>query len=363
VRYRASGDTKSRARSRELLQAPLFLVSSVRSGSTLLQLMLDHHPEIAFGNEFNYTVTLVSDTGQLPSMQSYLSRVDGVDPQTVDYAVNRSLGYRELVNDFLRQKQATSGGKKYVGATVHRHFDRLRFLWPRARYVHLVRDPRDVARSVLQKGWAGNVYEAAGRWIQAEDWWDSLVTHLSPDQAIELHYEDLVTRTEAELSRICRFIGVEFAPEMLDYQVDAPLFPPPDPTLASQWKKKLSPRDVAMVEHRTARLMESRGYALSGYPLTTIGPLKHQLLLAAARARRLRTRVHSYGPALVAIDLLGRRAELRTLANRAQARINAIDQSVIDQEAAGERAPSANIAPVGRPASGRTAGSGEELKS
>jgi hypothetical protein len=352
VIHHASGETASRTPSRELLQEPVFLVSSERSGSTLLRLMLDHHPEIAFEQEFNSAVALVSDTGQLPSVESYLEWIESV--REVDYAVNRSLDYRELVNDFLRQKQATSGGKKYIGAQVHHHFDRLRFLWPRARYVHLVRDPRDVARSVVQKGWAGNVYQAAEWWIQAEGCWDSLVTHLSPDQAIELHYEDLVTRTEAELSAICAFIGVEFTPAMLDYQVDARQYPPPDPTLASQWKTKLSPRDVAMVEHRAARLMESRGYALSGYPLTKIGPLKHQLLLSAARARRLRTRVNSYGPALVAIDLLGRRVGLRALAKSAQARINAIDQSFIEQEAAGERAPSANIAPVGRPAVGPT---------
>jgi hypothetical protein len=94
----------------------VFLVGSMRSGSTLLRLMLDHHPEIAFDKEFDFAVALVSDTGQLPSMQSYLEWIKYV--RAVDYAVNPSLGYREQVNDFLRQKQAKSGGKKYVGATV-----------------------------------------------------------------------------------------------------------------------------------------------------------------------------------------------------------------------------------------------------
>lgn len=328
----------------------MFLVGSERSGSTLLRLMLDHHPEIAFDKEFDFVVALVSDTGQLPSMQSYLEWIKYV--RAVDYAVNPSLGYREQVNEFLRQKQTKSGGKKYVGATVHLHFDRLRFLWPRARYVHLVRDPRDVARSVLQKGWAGNIYQASRVWIQAEDCWDSLVTHLSRDQAIELHYEDLVTQTESELSRICKFMGVEFAPVMLDYQVDARQYPPPDYRLASQWKTKLSPQDVAMVERRTADRLESRGYAHSGYPPTTIGPLKHQLLLSAGRVRQLRTKANRYGPRLVAIDLLGRLG-LRTLQKYVKTSINAIDQRFIEQEAAGLRAPSANIAPVGPPASGR----------
>ena len=346
-----SSDTQGHAPAREWLRSPVFLVGSERSGSTLLRLMLDHHPEIAFDKEFDFAVALVSDTGQLPSMQSYLEWIKYV--RAVDYAVNPALSYREQVADFLRQKQALSGGKKYVGATVHHHFDRLRFLWPDARYVHLVRDPRDVARSVFQKGWAGNIYQASGVWILAEDCWDSLVTHLSHDQAIELHYEDLVMQTEAELSRICEFIGVEFAPAMLDYQVDARQYPPPDHSLASQWKTKLSQRDVAMVERRTADRMERRGYTCSGYAPITIGLVRHQLLLSAGRARQLRTKVNRYGPGLVAINLLGRLG-FRPLRKYARTRINAVDQGLIEQEAAGLRAPSANIVPVGLPqAAGR----------
>jgi len=340
----STSDTQNQASISESLRSPVFLVGAMRSGSTLLRLMLDHHPEIAFDKEFDFAVALVSDTGQLPSIQSYLEWIKYV--RSVDYTINTSLDYRELVNDFLRQKQAMSGGKKYVGATVHHHFDRLRFLWPHARYIHLVRDPRDVARSVLQKGWAGNVYQASRFWIQSEDCWDSLLAHVSHERVIELHYEDLVTKTESQLSRICEFIGVEFAPSMLDYQVDARQYPPPDRTLAAQWKTKLSRRDVVLVEHRIANRMESRGYALSGYPPTTIGPLKHRLLLSAARARQLRTRADRYGLRLVAIDLLGRLG-LRSLQKHARIRINAIDLRFIEEEAAGLRAPSANIAPAG----------------
>ena len=271
------------ARHRALVQAPVFLVGSERSGTTLLRLMLDHHPEIAFEKEFDFVVTKVSDTGELPSLDFYLDWIATV--RGADYSIDRSLGYRELVNDFLRQKQAASGGKPYVGATIHRNFDRLRFLWPDARYVHLVRDPRDVARSVVQKGWAGNIYQASEFWIQAENCWDVLVTHLTSDQAIEIHYEDLVLRTDAVLAEICRFVGVEYSEKMLGYPADAPQYPPPDSTLVTQWKTNLAPPDVAMVELRTGRMLEGRGYARSGHPLPKVGPLKHQQLLLAARLR------------------------------------------------------------------------------
>ena len=71
-------------------------------------------------------------------------------------------------------------------------------------------------------------------------------------------------RTEAVLTEICQFVGVACSNEMLGYCAGAPQYPPPDPRLVAQWRTKLAPRDVALVEVRTARLMESRGYAPSG---------------------------------------------------------------------------------------------------
>lgn len=338
---------RGRAPRRGPVRAPVFLVGSERSGSTLLRLMLDHHPEIAFEKEFDFVVAKLSDTGRPPPMRTYLDWIETV--RGADYAVDPALGYEDLVNDFLHQKQAASGGKEHVGATIHRNFDRLRFVWPDARYIHLIRDPRDVSRSVLQKGWAGNLYQAPELWVTAERCWDALAPHLSPEQSIEVRYEDLVARPEAELARICAFIGVPYSPAMLDYPSDARQYPPPDPSLALQWRTKLSPREVATVELRTGSLMERRGYPPSGYPSPTIGRLRHHVLLADARARRLRTRVGMYGPGLVALDVLGRRLGLRPLASTAQRRINVVDQRLVDEEDAGRRAPSANIAPVRPP--------------
>ncbi len=329
------------------MPAPVFLVGSERSGTTLLRLMLDHHPEVAFEKEFDFVVTELSESGQPPAMPRYRDWIQTV--RGADYTIDGGLGYEELVNDFLRQKQAASGGKHYVGATIHRRFELLRFLWPDARYIHLIRDPRDVARSVLQKGWAGNLYQASEFWSNAERSWDALSPHLTPDGFVEARYEDLVARPEAELARICRFIGVDYSPTMLDYTSDARQYPPPDPTLALQWRRKLSPREIALVEHRNGPLMASRGYPPSGHPVAAVGRLRHHLLLTGARARRLRIRMGMYGPSLVTVDVLGRRLRLRRLATRAQTRINVIDQRLIDEEDAGLRAPSANIAPVAPP--------------
>jgi hypothetical protein len=63
---------------------------------------------------------------------------------------------------------------------VHRHYDRLLRLWPEARFIHLVRDPRDVASSCIGMGWAGNVWTGVTRWIEAERLWDEVRGDLAP---------------------------------------------------------------------------------------------------------------------------------------------------------------------------------------
>ena len=132
---------------------PAFIVGAVRSGTTLLRLMLDHHPELAFHFEFEFGVDQVSANGMYPEIDRYHDylaqhRVFQMSGGKID----PDLDFRHLVNSFLEQKRVRDG-KTTVGATVHHHIDRIQFLWPEAKYIHLLRDGRDVARSCMAMGW------------------------------------------------------------------------------------------------------------------------------------------------------------------------------------------------------------------
>ena len=63
--------TSSGANHTELAGDPVFLVASERSGTTLMRLMLDGHPDITWCHEFSYVVGLMADDGSPPDLNTY----------------------------------------------------------------------------------------------------------------------------------------------------------------------------------------------------------------------------------------------------------------------------------------------------
>lgn len=304
--------------------SPIFLLGSVRSGTTLLRLLLDHHSQVAFHHDFEFAVDLVSDDGRFPDMAAYRAflETDRVFLDS-DLAVDVGLDYPGLMNSFLRQKR-DRGDKRLVGATVHRHFERLPAIWPDARYIHLVRDGRDVSRSIVEQGWAGNPYMAAETWREAELAWDNLRMKIPAERRIEVVYEDLVRKPEADLCRLCEFLGVSYERTMLDYAKNS-TYDPPSPRSIGKWRT-MSTADVCWVEARVGAMLTERGYELSGHPLPTITPGVDKRLRRESRRLQALFRVKRYGAALVLGDLAARRLGLTILRKRLTPRLHAIER-------------------------------------
>jgi len=272
----------------------LFLVGAERSGTTMLRLMLGHHPMLAWQNEFEYSVDRVGNDGAYPEPDAYrrflsmhrIFRANG-------YEIDDNLSYPDLMRSFLDQCRARAG-KPLVGATVHRRYERILHVWPDARFVHLVRDPRDVAPSVVQMGWAGNVYHACKRWLDAERAWDRVAERVGADRFIELRFERLLEDPAGELGRLCDFIGIPFDDAMLAFH-ETTTYSPPDPSASQRWKSRLSPRDVRLVEGRLGGLIERRGYELSGKAPLVPGRLGRAVLKAQNKAAHVRWNIDRYG--------------------------------------------------------------------
>lgn len=311
-----------------------FLVGAERSGTTLLRLMLDGHPELAFRYEFELAVDLVGDDGTWPELETYyefLRTFRWVDPPP---DIDRSLAYPALVRSILEQKRRADG-KPRVGAVVHRHYGRLLHLWPEARFVHIVRDPRDVARSCLGMGWAGNVWTGVEQWVEAERLWERVRADLPRHRRLEIRYEDLVLDVRATLRRICAFIGIDGGESAIDAMLDYPsrsIYRAPDRSLVEQWRRKLSTRQIQLVEERTHGMLVPRGYLPSGLPPIHLTSLERGLLRAHCRARRAQWAAHTYGTGLWLEGVLSRRVGPKRWRESVMRRENAITNERIARE-------------------------------
>jgi hypothetical protein len=291
--------------------------------------MLDHHPELCLPGEFELAVDLVSDSGRFPRLDVYREWL-ALDRHFLGHRleIDPSLDYPGLVNDFLLQMARAGGGahKPVVGAVVHRHYDRLCHVWPRARFVHLVRDPRDVCASWLRLGWVGSPFAGAREWQAGEGLWDRLAAGLPPERRHELRFEDLLARPREELERLCRFLRVDFAASMLEYPRDT-TYRPLDASQAAKWRRSLSPRAVRLVEAGAGDLLGRRGYAPSGLPPLHVGRLRRGLLALEDRVLRTRSRLRTFGWRLWLEDALARRVGSRAWSRSVRLRMHAIINS------------------------------------
>ncbi|MCV6639005.1 sulfotransferase [Candidatus Albibeggiatoa sp. nov. NOAA] len=309
------------------IKQPIFLVGAERSGTTLLRLMLDHHPNIAFLYEFEFAVDQIDANGNYPNIQQYheylayhrifLGANLEIDP---------NLNYAELVNSFLQQKQSRDN-KPLIGATVHHQFQHLLKIWPEAKFIHLIRDGRDVARSTIQMGWAGNMYMGVERWIEAELIWKQMAKQLAPEQQISVHYEDLIRDADGVLQRICDFTGVEFDNAMYSY-ADKTTYSVPDPKILERWRK-LPQKDLQLVECRIAEMLTERDYPLSGHPiLPDSANLKFRMKMDN-RVRNILFRIKRYSFRLWLADLISRRFGFSKWQQQVRLKMNEKDKAYL----------------------------------
>ncbi len=162
-----------------------------------------------------------------------------------------------LLHDLIEQLGSRAAGVPSLN--IHRNIDRVFEVLPEAKFIHILRDPRDVARSSIGMGWAGTLYHGVGHWIGTEASWSKVAKVLPKDHVLELKYEDLFLDIEANLQRVCSFLGVKYEPEMLSYHENT-TYAPPDSNLVEQWRRKSSPREITQVEARARALMEPLGY-------------------------------------------------------------------------------------------------------
>lgn len=286
---------------------PFFIIGSGRCGSTLLRLILDGHSRIVMPPEtwflldwtrrFDATALLTkSEVEEIIDLTTNHCRwpefeINAVEFQAQARAVQqptlRSLA--DLVFDeFRRREGCTRWGEKTP--RYFRIIPELAKIFPDARFIHLVRDGRDVAKSFYDRKWLdGCLHRNTAEWMKATDAVLRDSSQLGDNRFLEVRYEDLVLETEATIGRICDFLGEEIEPAMLSWEgavadkvpshelhIHGKLHRQPEPADVGRWKRELTPFQVACVEAYIGDRLVDFGYERA----TSLDPLSAAALRA-----------------------------------------------------------------------------------
>ncbi len=304
---------------------PFFVVGSVRSGTTLLRLMLGHHSEVCRCEEMEFVVGDIVDANVHSDASGYFHRLKlDRNFRGSGYTADESMSYIDMAKDFLVQRQRMDG-KPVVGATVHHAFEDLPAIWPDARFLFIRRDPRDVARSCVQMGWSGTPWRGVEFWLNAEKSWQALQERVASDHAMAIRFEDLVADTPARLSEICDFLELQYEPEMLAIDVDT-TYSRPDPSAAKSWRDSATDDEVAQVEARVGLpMLTAAGYETSGKPALKDNVYNRCRLTVRELVGRTQAKVNRYGLGLWLAGVFSRRLPFKQWREDTQLKVDHID--------------------------------------
>lgn len=263
---------------------PFFIVGSARSGTTLLRLMLNAHPLVAVPPESRFVVELWTGAESVnvaellaklaahPRFQTWDLPVEMVE-QELDTGAEAP--YATVIEAAYRA-YARVNGKTRWGDKTPRYVESIPLLaklWPDSRFVHLVRDGRNVALSYADVPFGPkNVVKAAALWASRVRMGVEAGRALEHGRYLEIRYEDLVEDAEGEAKDLCDFLGLDFDPGMLDYTERArgamlPRAKKYNPHVAERpiskvrsWEESMPPAQVEVFEAVAGDVLSQLGY-------------------------------------------------------------------------------------------------------
>ena len=270
---------------------PFFVTGFQRSGTTLLRVIIDSHPDIAVPFD---TVGLwerywrqLDKYGNLRTPQEVRRMASDIlaeerirlweVPLDVDriLACRRREGFAGLMEAFYRA-YADHKGKRYWGDKDPGNMRRLHLVnewFPCCRVVHIIRDGRDACLSLVEQPFGGNdVLQSARGWVEEVGWVRQIGAILGRDRYLEVIYESLIADPVTQTRRVCEFLRIDYSDAMLAYHEHDSAIPrekrhlwrlinqPPQAGNAARWKREMSPAARICLERRAGDLLRELGY-------------------------------------------------------------------------------------------------------
>jgi len=284
------------------LPAP-FVCGVTRSGTTLLRLMLDSHPEVAIPGETHWVPKLIKAFER--SKQSADDAADLVidhkrwgdfhlDAEEVRAQIRalHPITAADVIRTFYSIYTQREGKSRYGDKTPGyiQEMRRIQRVLPEARFVHIIRDGRDVSLSHMRMNWGPETYaESAKLWRNRIRKARKMAPSI--DHYTEVRFEDLVADTEGVLRRVCEFIELDFDPVMLSYHERAEgrlaekarelprknrpnqtaearldshklAKEPPRADRVGMWRERMTPEEIAEYEAVAGDMLVELGYEL-----------------------------------------------------------------------------------------------------
>lgn len=280
---------------------PIFIVGVHRSGTTLLRYMLGSHSRIYIPPESDFIPNFflhkpakdLSDEEIVRFLRTIFDRYrfvkewQGEPPEPgpfIHFMPDRTPAafLDTLYSTYARQYGAQRWGDKTP--IYASYVDLIHEIFPNAQFLHIIRDGRDAALSMLDKyerdEFHVDIFFAARNWVRRIRSAQRAGSRLGPDLYYELRYENLIEDPESELRAVCEFLGETYEPGMIEYhQTARERIPanshffsnvrnPPSRQRIGRWQQQMSERDQRLVQTVAGKLL-----AELGYPFVDLGPM------------------------------------------------------------------------------------------
>jgi hypothetical protein len=275
-----------------------FIIGRPRSGTSLLRMLLDAHPQVSIPFECPMILDLWPKYGQLKTWSTNTKNEFCEDvvqvrkfamwqlsakhvreileplPENMDFNALISHLYQHFPSVFPKDKTHILGDKNPIYSL---YLPQLFQLFPEARFIYLNRDFRDHALS-MQKHQMGSasLFNIGFKWAYAYRCFKELQQQAA-DRFLYIRYEDFVESPEEHYQQLCRFLQIDYEPEALSFyqyknefekrfsedlinKHHSNLFRPINASSVYKWKEVMSAKDRDKLNFAVGSLALEAGY-------------------------------------------------------------------------------------------------------
>lgn len=263
----------------------VFIGGCPRSGTTLLGSMLGNLDGCVATPESQFKTRLIRAAARHKSLPAYMATRMRSNFRIGNWSIPRErllqLQGDDCESYFTALLQAF--GERH-GQTVDtwidhtpnnlRYAEQMIAAFPGVRFVHIVRDGRANAASILPLDWGPNDIIRAARWWRRKTSDGLIASRRWPQRVYRVRYEELVREPAPTCQALCTWLGLTYRPDMhTGTRMEVPEYTrnqhalvgrPPDPSSIDRWQSSLSTTEIRIFEWYARDLLEELGYALRG---------------------------------------------------------------------------------------------------